>query len=159
MQFLDKNKEHEKSSPLKNPLLKKLILFLVFTLFLFLGLDVLLHHHQIGVTLTTATNTILGNEEEFLDPILFDTILERVHADILSAMITLMLLATILIRLSPQSKQRLVHLSFLTAIFSQIALLLAPSLPLFIALWLVLFLLWHLLAFVMGISIFWKLLK
>ena len=154
MQFLEKNKEFD-----KNPLLKKLILFLVFILILFLGLDMLVHHHQIGLTLTTATHTILGNEEEFLEPILFDTLLERVHADILSAMITLMLLATILIRLNFKSKQRLVHLSFLTAIFSQIALLLAPSLPLFIALWLVLFLLWHLLAFVMGISIFWKLLK
>jgi len=94
MKFLKKNKEFE-----KNPLLKKLILFLVFTLLLFLGLDVLVHHHQIGLTLATATDTILGNEEEFLDPILFDSLLERVHADILSAMIVLMLLATILIRL------------------------------------------------------------
>ena len=158
MQFLDK-KESEKNSLIKNPLLKKLILFLVFTLLLFLGLDVILHHHQIGLTLATATDSILGNEDEFLDPILFDTLLERLHADILSAMIVLMLLATILIRLSPQSKQHLVHLSFLTAIFSQVALLLAPSLPLFIVLWIILFLLWHLLAFIMGLSILWKLFK
>lgn len=154
MKFLKKNKEFD-----KNPLLKKLILFLVFTLLLFLGLDVLLHHHQIGLTLETATDTILGNEEEFLDPILFDSLLERVHADILSAMIVLMLLATILIRLSSQSKQRLVHLSFLTAIFTQVALLLAPSLPLFIVLWITLFLLWHFIAFVMGLRIIWELLR
>lgn len=154
MKFLKKNKEFD-----KNPLLKKLILFLVFTLLLFLGLDVLLHHHQIGLTLATATDTILGNEEEFLDPILFDSLLERVHADILSAMIVLMLLATILIRLSSQSKQRLVHLSFLTAIFTQVALLLAPSLPLFIVLWITLFLLWHFIAFVMGLRIIWELLR
>jgi len=154
MKFLKKNKEFD-----KNPLLKKLILFLVFTLLLFLGLDVLLHHHQIGLTLATATDTILGNEEEFLDPILFDSLLERVHADILSAMIVLMLLATILIRLSSQSKQRLVHLSFLTAIFTQVALLLAPSIPLFIVLWITLFLLWHFIAFVMGLRIIWELLR
>ena len=154
MKFLKKNKEFD-----KNPLLKKLILFLVFTLLLFLGLDVLLHHHQIGLTLATATDTILGNEEEFLDPILFDSLLERVHADILSAMIVLMLLATILIRLSSQSKQRLVHLSFLTAIFTQVALLLAHSLPQFIVLWITLFLLWHFIAFVMGLRIIWELLR
>jgi hypothetical protein len=124
-----------------------------------LGLDVLLHHHQIGLTLTTATDTILGNEEEFLDPILFDSILERVHADILSAMITLMILTTILVRLRPKSKQRLVHLSFITAILSQVALLLAPSAPLFISIWIVLFLLWHLLSLILGLSIMWKLLK
>ena len=159
MQFLEKSKEFDKNSLRKNPLLKKLILFLVFTLILFLGLDVLVHHHQIGLTLTTATDTILGNEEEFLDPILFDTILERVHGDILSAMITLMLLSTILIRLSPKSKQRLVHFSFITAILTPIALLIAPSTTLFILLWIVLFLLWHILAFVMGLSILWKLLK
>lgn len=154
MKFLKKNKEFD-----KNPLLKKLILFLVFTLLLFLGLDVLLHHHQIGLTLATATDTILGNEEEFLDPILFDSLLERVHADILSAMIVLMLLATILIRLSSQSKQRLVHLSFLTAIFTQVALLVANSLPQFIVLWITLFLLWHFIAFVMGLRIIWELLR
>ncbi len=154
MKFLAKSKEFD-----KNPLLKKLIIFLVLSLLLYLGLDVLLHHHQIGLTLTTATDTILGNEDEFLDPILFDTILECVHSDILSAMITLMLLSTILIRLNTQSKQRLVHLSFITAIFSQVALLLASSLSLFIGLWILLFLFWHLLAFIMGFSIIWKLLK
>jgi len=93
----------------------------------------------------------LGNEEEFLDPILFDSLLERVHADILSAMISLMLLAVILIRLNP--------ISFSTAILSQVALLLAPSYTVFIAIWIILFLLWHLLAFLMGFSIMWKLLR
>ena len=154
MQFLDKSKAFD-----KNPLLQKLILFLVLSLLLFLGFDVLLHHHQIGLTLNAATNTILGNEEEFLDPILFDSLLERVHADILSAMISLMLLAVILIRLNPKSKQRIVHLSFSTAILSQVALLLAPSYTVFIAIWIILFLLWHLLAFLMGFSIMWKLLR
>lgn len=154
MQFLDKSKEFD-----KNPLLKKLILFLVMALLLFLGLDLLVHHNQIGLTLATAQDTILGNEEAFLDPILFDTILERVHSDILSAMISLMLLTTILVRLNPKSKQRLVQLSFTTAILSQVALLLAPKLALFISLWIMLFILWHLLAFIMGSSIIWKLLK
>ena len=159
MQFLDKSKESPKSSSIKNPLLKKLILFLVLSLLLFLGLDVLLHHHQIGLTFTTARDTILGNEDEFLDPILFDTLLERVHADVLSAMISLMLLSTLLIRLKSRSQQRLVHLAFITAIFTQVSLLLAPSINIFIAVWILLFIVWHLFALMMGLIIMWKLLK
>ena len=159
MQFLEQNKAFAKDALRKNPLLKKLILFLVFTLLLFLGLDVLLHHQQIGLTLTTATNTIVGNEEEFLDPIFFDNLLEHVHSDILSAMITLMLLTTIRIRIKPHSKQRLVHLAFMSAILSQIVLLLTSSFPLLIGLWILLFLVWHLCAFIIGLSIILRFLR
>lgn len=152
MQFLDKNKELN-----KNPLLKKLILFLVFSLLLYLGLDVLLHHQQIGLTLSMATNTILGNEEEFLDPILFDTLLTLTHANILSSMISLMLLAVILIRLNPNRKQYFIHFSFITAILNHIFLLLTFLYSWAILIWIVLFMLWHLLALLMGIHIMWKL--
>lgn len=154
MQFLDKAKELD-----KNPLLKKLILFLVITLLLYLGLDIVLHHQQIGLTFTSASNTILGNEEEFLDPILFDVLLEHVHANILSSMITLLLLTTIYIRLKAESKQRLIHLSFSTAILSQVILLLTTTLPLLINIWIVVFLLWHLSAFILGFIIIGKFLK
>jgi hypothetical protein len=151
MQFLDKSKELN-----RNPLLKKLIIFLVLTLLLYLGLDVFLHQQQIGLTLSTATNTILGNEEEFLEPILFDTLLERTHANILSSMISLMLLAVILIRLNPKSKQYLIHLAFISAILSHGLLLLTNS-SLLIALWIGFFMLWHGFAFIMGIMILWRL--
>lgn len=151
MQFLEKSKELN-----KNPLLKKLILFLVLTLLCYLGLDIFLHQQQIGLSLTTASHTILGNEEEFLDPILFDTLLERTHANILSSMITLMLLALILIRLNPEPKQYLIHLSFLTAIASHVLLLLTNN-SLLIGLWIGFFMLWHLFAFIMALSILWRL--
>ena len=154
MQFLDKSNELK-----KNPLLVKLILFLTFTLLLYLGADLLLHHHQIGLTLNTATNNILGNEDEFLEPILFDTLLERTHFNILSSMMTLMTLSVILIRLKPKNKQTLIHLAFTTAILSHVSLLLTLSYSLFITLWLGLFMLWHLFAFVMGFSIIWSLKK
>ncbi|HHD75936.1 MAG TPA: hypothetical protein ENK82_08735 [Campylobacterales bacterium] len=154
MQFLDKSKELN-----KNPLLKRVILFLVGTLLLYLGVDTLLHNQQIGLTLTTATHTILGNEEEFLDPILFDTLLEKTHANLLSSMITIMLLATIYIRLTKytQKRQPVIHLTFLTAILSHVALLLTQSYPLLIGIWISLFLLWHLLALYLSVIILWKL--
>lgn len=154
MQFLDKHKELE-----SNPLLTRLILFLVLSLLIFLGLDVLLHHHQIGLTLQAATSNILGNEEEFLDPILFDTLLEHVHSDTLSAMLTLMLLTTVHIRLTPKKKQTLIHLTFLSAILTQVTLLLSTTFSIFITLWIGLFLLWHFLALWLGIRIMWRLLK
>lgn len=154
MQFLDKSKELN-----KNPLLKYLILFLVLTLLIYLGLDILLHQQQIGLTLTTAHNTILGNEEEFLDPILFDTLLERTHFNIFSSMLTLMLLALILIRLNPKPKQQqiIIHVAFITSILSHVTLLLTYVHAFFIMLWIGLFLVWHLLGLIMSISIIWKL--
>jgi hypothetical protein len=154
MQFLDKSKELN-----KNPLLKHLVILLVLTILLYLSIDILLHHQQIGLTLSTAINTILGNEDEFLDPILFDTLLERTHSNLLSSMITLMLLATIYIRLTKctQKRQLAVHLAFLTAILSQIALLLTQTYPLFIAIWIALFLFWHLFALYLSLMIIWKL--
>jgi len=152
MQFLEKSKAFD-----KNPLLKYLIIFLVVTLLLYLGFDLLLHQQQIGLTLSRATDTIMGNEEAFLDPILFDTLLERTHFNILSSMLTLMLLALILIRFNPTPKQYLVHASFLTAILSHVTLLLSSSHTLFIGLWIGFFSLWHLLAFLMGIKIIWSL--
>jgi len=152
MQFLEKSKELE-----KNPLLKTLILFLVSTLLLYLGFDMLLHHQQIGLTLSTATDTIMGNEEAFLDPILFDTLLERTHGNILSSLITLMLLALILIRLDAKQKPYLIHLSFLAAILSHIFLLITATVALAIPAWIILFILWHLCALLMGFIIIWKL--
>lgn len=152
MQFLEKSKEFN-----KNPLLKYLIIFLVLTLLLYLGFDLLLHQQQIGLTFTTATHSIMGNEEEFLDPILFDTLLERTHFNILSSMLTLMLLALILIRFNPSPKQYFIHASFITAILSHVLLLLSTNHSLFITFWIIFFILWHLLAFFMALSILWRL--
>jgi len=154
MQFLDKSKELN-----KNPLLKHLVILLVLTILLYLGIDILLHHQQIGLTLSTATNTILGNEEEFLDPILFDTLLERTHSNILSSLITLMLLASIHIRLTrcTQKRQPIVHLAFTTAILSHIVLLATQTYPSLITIWIGLFLLWHFFALLLSLIIIWKL--
>jgi len=154
MQFLDKSKELS-----KNPLLQRLIIFLTLTLILYLGVDILLHHQQIGLTFQTARETILGNEEAFLDPILFDTLLERTHSNLLTSMITLMLLTSIYIRVSKyyNKRQPAVHLVFSTAILSHCALILSQTYPIFIDFWIVLFLLWHLIAFYLSFMIIWKL--
>ena len=153
MRFLNNSKTLE-----SNPLLKNLMAFLLLSLMLYLGLDVLLHQQQIGLTLDLATQTIMGDEENFVEPILFDTLLERVHFDILSSMITLMLIAVMVIRLQPKNQKQLsIHLSFLTAILSQIALILAFYYWSFIPVWIGLFLLWHLIALWMSANSVWRL--
>ena len=155
MRFLTKSKELE-----NNPLLKSLMAFLLVTLILYLALDILLHHEQIGLTLSQATNTIMGNEEEFLEPILLDTILEHIHFDTLSSLLSLMMIAVILIRLKPKNqKQYCIHFAFMSAILSQVALIFSFYHQGFIAIWIGLFLTWHIVAVIMGINSLWKLFK
>ena len=152
MKFLNRAKALE-----KNPLLRLLMLFLILTLLLFLLSDILLHNYQIGLSLTEATETIMGNEENFTEPMLFDTLLEHVHIDLFSSMISLMLLAVIWIRLHPLKKQYLIHLAFLSLIGTQTALLASFYTAFSIPFWIGLFLLWHGVAFYMGITSMWRL--
>jgi hypothetical protein len=154
MKFLNNSKELH-----SNALLKLLMLFLIGTLMLFLISDLLLHHYQIGLTISQAEETIMGNEENFSDPMLFDTLLEHLHIDILSSMITLMLLAVILIRLERETKQYTIHLSFLSAIFSHITFIASFYFSIAIPLWIGFFLLWHGVAFYMAINSMWRLSK
>lgn len=122
---------------------------------LFLLLDMLLHHYQIGLEFSKAIETIMGNEEEFTDPILFDALLERVHIDIFTSTITLMLLAVIYVRLAPQNrlKSMPIHFSFLTAILSHMALMGGfYGGEVFIIIWTILFVVWHLIA--LGLSLY-----
>ena len=143
-----------------NQLLKWLVVLLVLMLLLFLVSDVLLHHFQIGLESSKAIETILGNEEEFTDPILFDALLERVHIDLFTSTITLMLLAVVYVRVAPQDKLKSlpIHLSFLTAIFSHMALMGGfYAGEIIIQLWIGLFLLWHIIAMFMSFYIIAKL--
>jgi len=138
-----------------NPLLKWLVVLLVAIFSFFLLLDMLLHHYQIGLEFSKAIETIMGNEEEFTDPILFDALLERVHIDIFTSTVTLMLLAIIYVRVAPQSriKSLPIHLSFVTAILSHVALMGGFYAGEFlIQLWIVLFVIWHIIA--LGLSLY-----
>ena len=143
-----------------NQLLKWLVVLLVVMLLLFLVSDVLLHHFQIGLEPSKAIETILGNEEEFTDPILFDALLERVHIDLFTSTITLMLLAVIYVRVTPQSslKSLPIHLSFLTAILSHITLIGGfYAGEVLIQLWVLLFVVWHILALLLSFYILFRL--
>ena len=142
----------------QNPLLTLQVLWLTAILTLFLFSDMILHHYQVGLTPTLALESILGNEEAFLEPMLLPALLERVHIDIFISMITLMLLVVIYIRLSKDRKNKMIHLAFLSALLSPISLLLGYFYgEIFIFLWLALFVVWHLCALYFSVNIFKKL--
>jgi len=143
-----------------NPLLKLVVLFFVAVLGLFLLFDIVLHHYQIGLTLTLATECLLGNEEAFVEPLLFDVLLERVHIGIFTSMITLVLLSIIYMRVTNVQKSKLIHIAFISAIFAPLSLLLAYFYgSVFIMAWIGLFLLWHVVGLYLAFSTFWKLLR
>jgi hypothetical protein len=153
MKFLV-TKELEQNSLLTNQVL---LLTLVLTLFIFS--DTILHHFQIGLTPTKALETILGNEELFIEPMLLSALLERIHIDIFISMITLMLLVVIYIRLSKERTNKMIHGVFLSAILTPISLLLAYFYgEVFIFIWLGMFFIWHFLALYFSFFIFKKLL-
>ena len=141
-----------------NTPLKQLVGILVGVLILFLLLDVILHHYQIGFTLTQAKETILGNMEVFIEPMLFDMLLERIHIDTLTALITLMLLALIYIRVSSTPNRWLLHIGFTSAVVTQLTLLGSFWLgEMAIILWIVCFMLWHFIAILFAIVTLWRL--
>jgi len=142
----------------QNRLLTLQILWLTAILTLFLFSDIVLHHYQVGLTPTQALESILGNEEAFLEPMILSALLERIHIDIFISMITLMLLVVIYIRVSKDSKNKMIHLAFLSAILAPVSLLIGYFYgEIFIFLWLGLFVVWHLCALYFSVKIFRKL--
>lgn len=143
-----------------NPLLKSVVLLLVVFLGLFLVSDIVLYHLQIGLSPSKASETLLGNEEAFIEPLLFDVLLARVHVDIFLSMMTLVLLSIIYMRVLDQEKSKAIHLAFITAILAPITMVLAYFYGgVFILLWIGLFILWHLSGLYLSMRIVWSLLR
>ena len=144
----------------QNPLLKLLIGFFVGILILFAGLDLLLCHYQIGLTPDTARTTLLGEEEAFIEPLLFDVLLERIHISLFVSILMLVLLVIVFMRVSGNDSKKMIHTAFLSAILAPVSLLLGYFLGgLFIPLWIALFVLWHLSALYFAAAILRRLLR
>lgn len=142
----------------QNRLLTLQVLLMTAILTLFLFSDMVLHHFQIGLTPVQAVETLLGNEEAFIEPMLFSVLLERIHIDLFISMITLMLLVVIYIRISKDRKNKMIHVAFLSAILAPLSLLLAYFYgETFVFLWLGMFIVWHICALYFSVIIFRKL--
>ena len=130
-------------------------------LFFYLGLDVVLHAYVIGSDLTAITNTLYGNVEEFIEPILIDTLLLQVHIDLFMSLFSIMIIASIYIRIYSDKKvtKWLVHILFILGLLAPVFLLVAYFTSIgFVYVWLASFILGHLLGMAMSLRIVKKLL-
>jgi len=142
-------------------LLGHLILGVCIALFFYLGSDIVLHAYILGDNLIALSNTLYGNVDEFIEPILLDSLLLQVHIDLFMSLFSIMILASIYIRLFSKRKitKQLVHFLFIFGLAAPISLLIAyfTSVGL-IYTWLVCFFFWHLLGLGMSLAIIKKLL-
>ncbi len=142
-------------------LLGNLMAGVVSALFFYLVLDIALHAYVVGLDVTTLSTTLYGNIEEFVEPILIDTLLLQVHIDLFMTLFSIMIVASIYIRLYSTNVMTkwLVHLLFMLGLLSPILLMVAYFTNVgFIYIWLVSFILGHFLGIVMSLLILKKLL-
>ena len=128
---------------------------------LYLVFDTVLHAYVIGLDTHTISVTLFGDVENFVEPILIDSLLLQVHIDLFTTLFAVMILASIYIRLySEKSMSKwIVHFLFVLGMLAPITLLLAYFVSeSFTLIWLAVFLLWHLLGSVVAMMILKKLL-
>ncbi|RLA59375.1 MAG: hypothetical protein DRQ78_10690 [Epsilonproteobacteria bacterium] len=135
-------------------LIAKLMLGVSVALFFYLGLDLVLHGYVLGFDMGSISSTLYGNAEEFIEPILIDTLLLQVHIDLFMSLFSIMIIASIYIRLFSEKKssKSLVHILFILGLLAPEVLILAYfTSVLFVYVWLASFILWHLLAMWMSL--------
>lgn len=139
---INKDLEHSK-------LLNTLMMGVSSALLFYLLFDVILHGFIVGSDITTITNTLYGNIDEFIEPILLDTLLLQVHIDLFMSLLTLMILSTMYIRLFSEEKTTkwLIHLLFILGLAAPLMLLVAyMSSPYYVYVWIFMLSAGHLLA-------------
>lgn len=142
-------------------LLAKLMAGVSIALFCYLGLDVVLHGYVLGADATSITTTLYGNAEEFIEPILLDTLLLQVHIDLFMSLFSIMIIASIYIRLysANVSTKWLVHTLFILGLLAPLGLLIAYFISVgFVYVWIGSFILGHLLGMGMSLGIIKRLL-
>lgn len=150
MKFLITNELKE------NRLLHLVVLFFTLFLALFLILDVVLQAYQTGLLPSEVVVFLQGDEEAFIEPLLFDILLEKIHTALFFAMVTITMIVIIFIRVKNTTAHRLIHLTFLSAIFAPIMLILGYFYGIvFLYFWLLFYMLWHSIAFYFSFVILW----
>ena len=133
------------------PLLGGLLLFIL----LFLSADILLKNEQIGLTPSHLSQTLFGNEEEYIEPVTEHFLLELIHSDIFFMMMTLLTLSAVYARLCQNRSMRVVNINatMITALLSILFLPLAYYLSAhFILPYIITFYSWHILALFMSMA-------
>ncbi|MEE8588420.1 MAG: hypothetical protein V3S80_03620 [Sulfurimonadaceae bacterium] len=140
-----------KHDALMRPLLAGLLLFIL----LFLLSDIALRNDHIGLTASTLSQTLYGNEEAFIEPVTEHFLLELIHSDIFFIMMTLLTLSAVYARLCQNRRLHLININ-LTMVSALLSIILLPMAyylsELFIMPWIVSFYTWHFLAIMMTLA-------
>lgn len=129
--------------------MRPVLSFLLFFIIIYLISDIIVKYSSFGIFPDQISNTLYGNEEQFLDAISPSIFLEFWHVEIFFSMMILFTLSTIYLRVSQASKSAVlfVNIMMLAAISSLLSLVLAyyfsDSFVIFYALC---YLLWHFVA-------------
>lgn len=130
--------------------MRPVLSFLLFFIIVYIVSDIFVKYSSFGIFPDQITNTLYGDEEQFLDAISPSVFLEFWHVEIFFSMMILFTLSAVYIRVSKASKGALflVNTMMSGAILSLVSLVLAyyfsSSL---VALYSVCYLLWHFAAF------------
>lgn len=145
-----------KQDSMMKPILSGLLIFTI----LYLISGILVKHSSFGLFELAIQTTLLGNEEEFLDPMSTASFLEFWHMEIFFIMMILLSLSAVFIRLCKNSRLNIVllNLALLSALTSLISLVLSFYLSSsFIIFYVVSFFTWHLIALYMSVFSLWNL--
>ena len=140
-----------KGDSLMRPLLGGLLLFIL----LFLSADIVLKNDHIGLTPTQLSQTLFGNEEEYIEPVTEHFLLELMHSDIFFIMMTLLTLSAVYARLCQNKKLRLININITmtAALLSIIFLPLSYYLSAYFILpFIISFYTWHFMALMMTLG-------
>ncbi len=130
------------------PLLGGLLLFIL----LFLSADIVLKNDHIGLTPIQLSQTLFGNEAEYIEPVTEHFLLELMHSDIFFIMMTLLTLSAVYARLCQNKKLRLININITmtAALLSIVFLPLAYYLSAYFILpFIISFYTWHFMALMM----------
>ncbi|GIU00752.1 hypothetical protein TSL6_12580 [Sulfurovum sp. TSL6] len=142
-------------------LLSYLMGSVVFAILFYLGFDIVLHAYVIGLDMHSISVTLFGDAENFVEPVLIDSLLLQVHIDLFMTLFAIVILSSIYIRLysSKGMTKWVVHLLFILGMLAPLALLVAYFVSAyFTAVWLISFVLWHILASIVAVITLKKLL-
>lgn len=81
-----------------NITLRYVMIWMLFLLIFGMGLSLIAKGIDFGLNPSAWSNTILGNEAEFIDPLEFKNLLLAVHTDLFGLIITLILIASLYVR-------------------------------------------------------------
>jgi len=144
----------------KDNSMKPILNGLLFFTLLYIVVDIFVKKSSFGLFVVDIKTTLYGNMDEFLDPMTESTFLEFIHTEIFFLMMILLTLSAVFTRLSKKNPFSITIINIL--MISGLATLLFLGLAYFInaefiALYVISFFLWHIVALYMTLYSLWTL--